>query len=40
MSPAGRQMMMDVRQQRLKAREADREKSGKRFGNERNGLRI
>ena len=40
MSPVGRQMMMDVRQQRLKAREADREKSGKRFGNDRNALRI
>jgi hypothetical protein len=40
MSPVGRQMMMDVRQLRLKAREADREKSGKRFGNERNALRI
>jgi hypothetical protein len=40
MSPVGRQIMMDVRQQRLKAREADREKAGKRFGNERNGLRI
>ena len=40
MSPIGRQIMMDVRQQRLKAREADREKAGKRFGNERNGLRI
>ena len=40
MSPVGRQMMMDVRQQRLKARETDREKSGKRFRNERNGLRI
>ena len=40
MSPVGRQIMMDVRQQRLKARETDREKAGKRFGNERNGLRI
>ena len=40
MSPVGRQIMMDVRKQRLKAREADREKSGKRFGNERNGSRI
>ena len=40
MSPVGRQIMMDVRQQRLKAREADREKAGKRFGNERNGMRI
>ena len=40
MSPVGRQIMMDVRQQRLKAREADREKAGKRFGNERNGLRM
>ena len=40
MSPVGRQIMMDVRQQRLKAREADREKAGKRYGSERNGLRI
>ena len=40
MSPVGRQIMLDVRQQRLKAREIDREKAGKRFGNERNGLRI
>ena len=40
MSPVGRQMMMDVRQQRLKARETDREKSGKRLRNERQGLRI
>jgi hypothetical protein len=34
MSPVGRQMMMDVRQQRLKARETHRENSRKRFGNE------
>jgi len=40
MSPVGRQIMMDVRQQRLKAREADREKAGRRFRNEQNGLRI
>ena len=40
MSPVGRQMMMDVRQQRLKAREMDREKAGKRFGKEHNGLRM
>ena len=40
MSHMGRQMMMDVRQQRLKARKTHREKSGKRYGNERNGLRI
>ena len=40
MSPVGRQMMMDIRQQRLKAKETSRERSGKRFGNERNGLRI
>ena len=40
MSPVGRQIMMDVRQQRLKAREIDREKAGKRLGNERSGLRI
>ena len=40
MSPVGRQIMMDVRQQRLKAREADREKAGRRFRNEHNGLRI
>ena len=40
MSPVGRQIMMDVRQQRLKARETEREKAGRRFGHERNGLRI
>jgi hypothetical protein len=40
MSPVGRQIMMDVRQQRSKAREADREKAGRRFRNEHNGLRI
>ncbi|KDR80654.1 hypothetical protein GALMADRAFT_222247 [Galerina marginata CBS 339.88] len=36
MSPVGRQMMMDVRQQRMKAREADRV----RYGSERTTQRI
>ncbi|KAF8159527.1 hypothetical protein B0H34DRAFT_748227 [Crassisporium funariophilum] len=40
MSPVGRQIMTNVRQQRMNARELDREKSGKRFGNERTGLKI
>ncbi|EDR14018.1 uncharacterized protein LACBIDRAFT_305368 [Laccaria bicolor S238N-H82] len=41
MSPVGRQLMLDVRQQRMKAREAERERSGnRRFGSGRSALRI
>ncbi|KIM44646.1 hypothetical protein M413DRAFT_66915 [Hebeloma cylindrosporum] len=39
MSPVGRQIMMDVRHQRMKAREADRERTGK-VSSERRGPRI
>lgn len=40
MSPYGRQIMMDVRQQRMKAREADRQKHGSRYAAERDAQRI
>ncbi|KAJ3504222.1 hypothetical protein NLJ89_g8046 [Agrocybe chaxingu] len=40
MSPIGQQMMMDVRQQRMKAREADRDKTAHRFASDRNMNRI
>jgi len=39
MSPVGRQIMMNVRQQRMKAREADRERTGK-VSSGRRGQRI
>jgi len=39
MSPVGRQIMMNVRQQRMKAREAERERTGK-VSSERRGQRI
>lgn len=41
MSPVGRQLMLDVRQQRMKAREAERERSSnRRFGSGRSALRL
>jgi hypothetical protein len=41
MSPVGRQLMLDVRQQRMKAREAERERSSKRrSGSGRSARRI
>lgn len=40
MSPYGRQIMMDVRQQRMRAREADRMKHGSRYAAERDAQRI
>ncbi|KAH9479436.1 hypothetical protein JR316_0008030 [Psilocybe cubensis] len=40
MSPYGRQMMSDVRQQRMRAREADRLKHGSRYAAERDAQRI
>jgi len=40
MSPVGREIMMNVRQQRMKARGAERERTGKHAGSERHGQRI